>query len=749
MTGFFSVPSHLSIFYACFVNGALVCLLFSRCEKSIFKIAESRIVFSFLISLLINGLCLFILEGISYSFTYIKYALPLLSLILICNAIILLNASDLKNFISINWNEFWRISFYGIVFILLLFNGGLIEQISDAWWHMSLANKMSVNNSLNSNIPHLNGVSSRYYPPLWHGNLIVIQHLSNTTLPNIWNAFTPWGAALKTMAFFLFAVSLVKNYKTALLCAVLFVCLPGAGNSYMRVAAWPSHIAYTAMFTSFFLVFKIFDNNQDNPSFSETITHLVLRSKVLLSLLITCCLVMYLSHKAELLWAALAFVFYGSSLSIYNFINQHNKTESEVNSRILYLFCLAFLGLLIAYTFINYDVFKTRSLPLGKSYILFFVTTTLALIIIVLTNRIFTHNSTPTPLLKYAASITLVALLLTSIDFRQLTSLALPNFAHQTSGQFQEEAIRVLSNGEQYLSLPNWKFGLRSGLLYSGLLGLILSLTLVFSQPTRATIFVTSTAFFSFLMLISPYWYQWLLDTLKYHSPWRVSILIFHPIIIAVTLRLLWLKIKTNKTKLKCLTISLAVFCIIGVVVYDTYQTHLNANIVTIKRQHQSAQRNWNVNFHRKYVINDSSLRYEKEFKKIIKLIEPKSYVYSDLATSYYAASHLPVFIKNTHRHQGALIFSKFRALKYDQGCNEGNKIEWATKMTNYLSHSKRRLIKHNFSQTRYLLVNKDTQNMQVRPSCFMRTLTSHIQKNENLSKQLFNGDYFILFELN
>jgi len=62
MSGFFSVHAHLAILYCCFFNGFLVCQFWYKNQPTLFKDIEAKLVFAFLISILINAIVLLGLE---------------------------------------------------------------------------------------------------------------------------------------------------------------------------------------------------------------------------------------------------------------------------------------------------------------------------------------------------------------------------------------------------------------------------------------------------------------------------------------------------------------------------------------------------------------------------------------------------------------------------------------------------------------------------------------------------------------
>ena len=198
---FFHVESHLVIAYLFFFNGLLVNWLLRSCSigyAELTKPLEAQVLAAFFVSVLINGAMLYGLDLLSFSFTNMRFILPFLSI-----GLILLSIWRLS---SLAWRQPLRFEFgltrlgiYAFVFIILFYNGGLIELLADSWWHMSLASKIASHSTLAIDFGHLNGFSQRYYPPLWHGNLALAHIVSGESIAVLWNSFTAWGGVLKVM----------------------------------------------------------------------------------------------------------------------------------------------------------------------------------------------------------------------------------------------------------------------------------------------------------------------------------------------------------------------------------------------------------------------------------------------------------------------------------------------------------------------------------------------------------------------
>jgi hypothetical protein len=129
--------------------------------------------------------------------------------------------------------------------------------------------------------------------------------------------------------------------------------------------------------------------------------------------------------------------------------------------------------------------------------------------------------------------IGLAAVLLLSINYTHLYSLFDPAYALPKGLFFQSSSVAIGYFGGE-LKVPNWQLQLRSGLLYSGFLSVIFSAIAVYLKPTRATLFLSGSSVIAMLFCASPYLYHWLQSILSYHSPWRITLIVFHPILWAL-----------------------------------------------------------------------------------------------------------------------------------------------------------------------------------------------------------------------
>lgn len=539
---FFNLESHLWIAYLFLFNGLLVHWCLHRVSDSYAELTDSleaQVLAAFFFSIGLNGLLLLVLDLMGIEFILMKIILPLFSASLILLFVWKNPIVKIRQTIACDWN-YWRLSLYAVIFIVLFYNGGLIEQTSDAWWHMSMANKIAIASSFFLETGHLNGVYARYYPPLWHGNLALATTLSTEPLPVLWNSFTAWGAVLKVMGFYLMAYSLTKNKLVAVLSALLFVLLPGMGDSYLRVSAWPSHIAYTAWFFLFFVSFSIFDALR--PQIVGWLDGLKSlwsqKARVLFAILLMG--VITFSHQVELLFFVFAMLFYFIGITVYRTLRRDSLNQIESADWVINIIGASLIiSALFACLWFVYQAWYplSNSIDLIIAYLL---PPLLLLTFLVLQKAQWLSKRCGLGLLMVSALV-----LLLSIDARHVYSLFDPESAYPQA-VYHELPLTTLGWFGSELKIPGWHLQLRFGLLYSGVAGLLIAIFMAFQQPSRATIFLAATGIGAFLFCSSPYLHHWLREVLNYHSPWRIAVLIFHPMVIALALKQCWQRLWTE-----------------------------------------------------------------------------------------------------------------------------------------------------------------------------------------------------------
>jgi len=191
----------------------------------------------------------------------------------------------------------------------------------------------------------------------------------------------------------------------------------------------------------------------------------------------------------------------------------------------------------------------------------------------------------------------------------------------------------------------------------------------------------------------------------------------------------------------------LSIFAIAALVIYDA-RFHFDADLIHVKRQNKSAQKNWNIFFGQSYVYADSAFRYEADFAEIEKLLEPFTSVFADISSSYFASTYLPVYIKNIHRHHGRDHFTGISALLNSrQMCylQDPKNIDASKQFFKTFNASMRA---QGLSPIRYFIINRDDKNLNLRQDCLWTARERLIKFVGTMADLKFEGEHLNFYEI-
>ncbi len=152
----------------------------------------------------------------------------------------------------------------------------------------------------------------------------------------------------------------------------------------------------------------------------------------------------------------------------------------------------------------------------------------------------------------------------------------------------------------------------------------------------------------------------------------------------------------------------------------------------------------WRVTRTAKDNVRNSSLRYYRDLDAIRDIVEPGSLFLSDVATSYYVTAALPLYAANTHAHHSRWYARYRRILRIMCGEEKDvpqSRFEQALKEQEAESVAKRRLV------LRYMIVNKDTVNKNVRGHCITRNHTKVAELLGLIAVRIYAGEFLDVYE--
>ena len=545
------VYTHLTILYVLFLPGALLVLVsmrFIREAQSLINGYDLLIIFSLLFSIAVNGAIGFIFTKFNISYEHYIFVIGLIDLLLI--VVLFYKNTKVRQIRIISNTESKALYlFTSVFFIIMIYNGGLLDILADSWWHMSYANRIFESSSYILDRIHLTGEpkSGIAYAPLWHLQLAFIKHVSGEELPYIWHSLAPWIVMVTLFSYYRLASVLVKNRWSPLVSVILFTLLLGGINSYFRVSPWPGNVSYVFWYLLIFLTFRYIDKQPDQKNTVSAVDRLhslvsgVVSNKYLILMVLLSLIVIAGVHTAQLIWYLIAFLGY------YMFIRHadNNPFISQYEIHKDYSVLTPVIGMLII-VLLFVELYLTGNLSIKaifkdpKNYI----SIPIMFVSIWLISRLLNQTTQNINIWYSLLAIFTVSSLYFVIDWGHLHALFDPSMeAHGTLPHIARkfEYIQGIS-----LSLPSWSHQIRWGLLYSGVLAIPVSIYLAVMRRDRGSYFLASGAIIGFLGVSSPYYYAALIQLISYNSMYRIHLMIFTPIIFSLFFTHVWTVIKNN-----------------------------------------------------------------------------------------------------------------------------------------------------------------------------------------------------------
>ena len=428
----------------------------------------------------------------------------------------------------------------GLVFIVMVYQGGLLDFLADGWWHLAYIDQITRDDSLFiSQHPIAGGpVLPIIYPPLWHLQVALISGASGVSPPIVWHFFAALSVALLLSAFFGFVLELTGSRNIALLAVVFHIFLIGGLTSYFRVAPWPGNVSYIGLYYFLALTFRMASSvAQMERIKTKSARMLAEASWETLGLLVVTSLVIVGLHgvgAALLILAVFAYLL--STLFFYSGKESLTLIHAERRVCTIILAVATFAGFLLAITvFRDRYIFLLGSPPAYAPFMSLIIPCGFLVYLGCYPLIRCAWGQKHEPWVKAVYFSILFLMLYFLIDFRHLIELFVPNselIGRHVPRDFQDS----LGN---WLFLPFWEHQLRGGLLFSGIVSLGLGLILVFLEKNRATVFIFAMSSLVLLVLFSPYFFTLGAFLIPLPSVYRVSLLLFSPLVLAVAFSML------------------------------------------------------------------------------------------------------------------------------------------------------------------------------------------------------------------
>ena len=196
----------------------------------------------------------------------------------------------------------------------------------------------------------------------------------------------------------------------------------------------------------------------------------------------------------------------------------------------------------------------------------------------------------------------------------------------------------------------------------------------------------------------------------------------------------------------KKLAFAICLLFSMSLMVYDSWP-HFDKSLIQLKRDHRSAQRNWNLFYGQRFVYYDSAVRYTEDLSEIEKIIQPNSLVLSDYATSYYISSRLPLYVRNIHRHHGRSKSKTWDKMLDSRSLCYLNDEKQFGRFDDFLI-AERASNKESEPIFRYVILNNDELNRNLRYDCLWNNRAVFSENIERLTVIKYQGEFISLYEL-
>jgi hypothetical protein len=537
-----TLSSHAAIFFVLFIHGGLI-VAHARRFVAIFESAPVLplfLILAFGVSLAVNTLVGVTFSLLSLNFSYLLVTLVAMDIALIVSLCLRRGFPAGLKPSSVFSGHTGLLIVIVVLFIIMTQNGGLIDILADSWWHMTLANKIQFHGTVFLDRHHLLGTeitgSNLSYEPAWHTNLALLIAITGLPVPLLWHALAPWCVMLSLCGYYLLAFVLTGNKSVALFAVVLFAVTLGGLNSYFRVSPWPGNVAYIFWYFLLFMSFWLLSQWRQPKRLRgtilaglPTIAFLVdsfQRQRASLIILVFGLALVITLHLAELVWYVLTFLFYGVALNILKTSRNPNDHTAVLEHDRRVIAPVATL-LLVSAAIWTYSRHPDR-------YALISVVTALIVLVLVapLVRQVADKNIQR--FVSLAVYILIILALAVLIDFAHLRELFFPS-DKKLNHDFYVYYIPKWQSGlfGELTQLPYWEHQLRTGLLFSGVAGVVASVYLILRERTRASVFLFANCFIPMLVLITPYLFTYIGLFLPVYGVYRVQLLIFHPLVVA------------------------------------------------------------------------------------------------------------------------------------------------------------------------------------------------------------------------
>ncbi|MBX2847231.1 MAG: hypothetical protein KTR16_02835 [Acidiferrobacterales bacterium] len=202
------------------------------------------------------------------------------------------------------------------------------------------------------------------------------------------------------------------------------------------------------------------------------------------------------------------------------------------------------------------------------------------------------------------------------------------------------------------------------------------------------------------------------------------------------------------KAVVKAAIYTAGVLSIIAFVAYDSRQ-HFDAELIELKKQANSGQRNWSLFYGQSNVYQNGGLRHADDFAKLAPLLEENSAIFTDIATSYYLASSLPAYVKNVHRHHGRWKSPEWNSLITARTACWIDVPDYLARFKEVLAQEQQVADRRGLPPVRYIAINNTDNNINFKRDCLSQRRGAIRLAINKIGDPVFEGDSVSIYKIN
>ena len=204
---------------------------------------------------------------------------------------------------------------------------------------------------------------------------------------------------------------------------------------------------------------------------------------------------------------------------------------------------------------------------------------------------------------------------------------------------------------------------------------------------------------------------------------------------------------KSIQIRFRILACVLSLMAVVVLVICESSR-HFDNKLIQDKKKAHSAQNDWNVFFAQSNVYLGGGVRHDEDFARLAPLLEADSSLITDIATSYYAAASLPVYVKNVHKHHGRYKSPEWERLISHRITCYLDAPEYIADFNSVMQGEESRSERKGVPPVRYIAVNRTHYNDNFKRGCMSQRRRGLLSVIDRLGPPIFEGETILVHRL-